>query len=280
MNKLQKSYDNTPCLYIVPTPIGNLDDMTLRGKNVLSEVSAIFAEDTRVTLELLNAFNIKNKVYSCHKFSEIKNVELILSFLEKGESIALVTDRGTPLISDPGSVVVQKIIENNYNVVALPGACAFIPALNMSGLDQDKFLFYGFLPSKDSQCFTELKKINTLNFTTILYEAPHRLYKTLQNILKILGNRQISISREITKLHEEVYRGDVNGALEIYKEVKGEIVIVISKSDKEINYDIPYNEVKELIKLGLKQNDALKYISKKYDVSKNILYNMLEEDKK
>lgn len=280
MNSLQKSYNNQACLYLVPTPIGNLEDITARSIKVLSEVKVIFAEDTRVTLELLNALNIKNKVYSCHKFSEVKNSELVLSFLEKGESIALVTDRGTPLISDPGSVVVSKVIEKNYNVVALPGACAFIPALNMSGLEQDKFLFYGFLSSKESQNLTELEKIKTLNFTTVLYEAPHRLYKTLQNMLKILGNRQISISREITKIHEEVYRGDISGALEIYKEVKGEIVIVISKEEKDDNYEIPFEEAKELINLGLKQSDALKYVAKKYDVSKNILYSMLEENKK
>lgn len=280
MSNLQKSYDGSPSLYIVPTPIGNLDDMTERSKKVLSEVSAIFAEDTRVTMELLNAMNIKNKVYSCHKFIEAKASEQILSYLKNNKNVALVTDRGTPLISDPGSVVVQKILENNYNIISIPGACAFIPALNMSGIDQDKFLFYGFLSSKDSQCLKDLEYINTLNFTTVLYEAPHRLYKTLQNILKILGNRQISISREITKVHEEVYRGDVEGALNIYKEVKGEIVIVISKVDKENDYILPLKECEELINFGLKQSDALKFISKKYNVSKNVLYNMLEERKK
>ena len=277
---LQKSYDNSPSLYIVPTPIGNLKDMTTRGLEILKDVEAIFAEDTRVTMELLNAFGIKNKVYSCHKFSEAKATKQILSFLEDGKNIAMVTDRGTPLISDPGSLVVKNVIEAGYNIIALPGACAFIPALNMSGLDQDKFLFYGFLSNKDNQALKELEVISKINFTTIIYEAPHRLQKTLQNIYKILGNRQISISREITKLHEEVFRGDIASAINTYKDVKGEIVIVIDKEEKSIDYDTLLNEVFELVNLGLKANDAIKYISKRNNVSKNMLYNMYEENKK
>ena len=192
----------------------------------------------------------------------------------------MVTDRGTPLISDPGSVVVSNVIKNNFNVVALPGACAFVPALNMSGLDQDKFLFYGFLNSNNNQSLKELEMIGTLNFTTILYEAPHRLYKTLQNMLNILGNREISISREITKLHEEVFRGTIDEALKIYEDVKGEIVIVISKSEFELDYKKLILEVTELVELGLKRNDAIKFVSKKYQASRNVLYEMLEETKK
>ena len=277
---IQKSYDNKPSLYLVPTPIGNLKDMTTRALETLTSVEAIFAEDTRITNELLNAFNIKNKVYVCQKFTEAKSSQQILKFLDESKNVALVTDRGTPLISDPGSKVVQNIIDKGYNVIALPGACAFIPALNMSGLDQDKFLFYGFLSSKESESIKELENIKNINYTIILYEAPHRLYKTLQSIHKILGNRSISISREITKIHEEVFRGTVEEALEIYKEVKGEIVIVIEKSENELEYDSLLNEVIELIDLGLKPNDAIKYISKKYDASRNILYNMYEEKKR
>lgn len=277
---LQKSYDGKPSLFIVPTPIGNMKDITQRAVEVLASVNAIFAEDTRVTTELLNGLNIKNKIYSCHKFTEAKSSNQIIELLNKGYSVALVTDRGTPLISDPGSLVVQNIIKEGFNVIALPGACALVPALNMSGLDQDKFLFYGFLNSKESQSIKELEYIKTLNFTTILYEAPHRLYKTLQNMLKILGNKQISISREITKLHEEVFRGTIEESLKVYKEVKGEIVIVIEKNVTETDYLKLLNEVEELIELGLKTNDALKFVSKKYGASKNILYNMLEERKK
>lgn len=277
---LQKSYDNSPSLYIVPTPIGNLEDMTTRALKTLESVDAIFAEDTRVTTELLNAFHIKNKIYSCHKFSEAKATNQILTFLKEGKNVAMVTDRGTPLISDPGSLVVRNIIDASFNIIALPGACAFIPALNMSGLDQDKFLFYGFLSNKEAQSIKELESIKHLNFTTILYEAPHRLQKTLQNIYKILGNRQISISREITKLHEEVFRGDILTAIDTYKDVKGEIVIVIDKIVQEIDYDNLLKDVFELVSLGLKASDAIKYVSKKNDASKNILYNMYEVNKK
>ena len=277
---LQKSYDNSPSLYIVPTPIGNLKDMTTRALEILENVDAVFAEDTRVTTELLNAFGIKNKVYSCHKFSEAKATNQVLNYLKEGKNLAMVTDRGTPLISDPGSLVVKNVIDAGFNIIALPGACAFVPALNMSGLDQDKFLFYGFLSNKEGECLKELESIKDINFTTILYEAPHRLLKTLQNIYKILGNRRISISREITKLYEEVFRGDVLTAIETYKDVKGEIVIVIDKSEKEVDYDYLLKDVSELIGLGLKANDAIKYVAKKNDASKNILYNIYEESKK
>lgn len=277
---LQKSYDNSPSLYIVPTPIGNLKDMTTRALEILENVDAVFAEDTRVTTELLNAFGIKNKVYSCHKFSEAKATNQVLNYLKEGKNLAMVTDRGTPLISDPGSLVVKNVIDAGFNIIALPGACAFVPALNMSGLDQDKFLFYGFLSNKEGESLKELESIKNINFTTILYEAPHRLLKTLQNIYKILGNRQISISREITKLYEEVFRGDVLTAIETYKDVKGEIVIVIDKSEKEVDYDYLLKDVSELIGLGLKANDAIKYVAKKNDASKNILYNLYEESKK
>ena len=278
---LQKSYQNNKAsLYIVPTPIGNLEDITLRAKRVLSEVDAIFAEDTRVTLELLNKLKIKNNLYTCQKFNEVKASIQMIELLESGKNIAIVTDRGTPLISDPGNVAIKKIIERGYNIIALPGACAFIPALNMSGLDQDKFIFYGFLNSKESQAIQELCIIKKFSFTTVLYEAPHRLYKTLQIIYKVLGNINISISREITKLYEEVFRGTVKEALETYKnEVKGEIVIVLDKCEETVNFDKIIDEAKELINLGLKNTNALKFVSKKYNVSKNELYDLMEAKK-
>lgn len=278
---IQKSYENDYSnLYIVPTPIGNLKDITYRAVEILKSVDAIFAEDTRVTNQLLNNLDIKNKVYPCHKFNEVKVSESVINLLSQNKNVALVTDRGTPLISDPGSIVVSNVIKSNYNVIALPGACAILPALNMSNISAEKFLFYGFLSSKEGEKIKELSMLKSINFTIILYEAPHRLYKTLQNINEILGNRNISISREISKLHEEVFRGTVKEALEFYIEVKGEIVIVIEKGNLDIDYDSLLNSVKELIELGISPKDAIKKISKDYDVSKNILYNMYEEKKK
>lgn len=277
---IQKSYDKeiSNC-YIVPTPIGNMKDMTYRSVEVLKQVDAVFAEDTRVTGVLLNSLDIKKKIYQSQKFNEAKASGVAVELLKEGKNIAVVTDRGTPLISDPGNVLVSEVIKNGFNVIALPGACAFVPALNMSNINQEKFLFYGFLSSKEGQAIHELEKLKSINFTIVLYEAPHRLYKTLQNIEKILGNIQISISREITKLHEEVFRGSVSEALEIYKEVKGEIVIVIDNNKNEVDYEVSFKEVMDLIKLGVKPNDAVKYVSKKNEVSRNILYSMYEEGK-
>lgn len=278
---IQKSYEKEKGnLYIVPTPIGNLKDITYRAVEILTNVDAIFAEDTRVTIQLLNSLSIKNKVYPCHKFNEVKASKNILNLLNKEKNIALVTDRGTPLISDPGSVVVDSVIKAGYNVIALPGASAVLPALNMSNISSERFLFYGFLSSKESQSIKELEMLSGINFTIVLYEAPHRLYKTLQNVLKTLGNRRISISREISKVHEEVFRGSVNEALEFYKEVRGEIVIVIEKNESEISYDKALDEVKELVSLGVAPKDAIKKISKSYNVSRNELYNMFEDVKK
>ncbi len=278
---IQKSYEKeTGNLYVVPTPIGNLKDITFRAVEILEKVDAIFAEDTRVTMQLLNSLNIKNKVYQCQKFNEIRATKSVLSMLSLGKNVAIVTDRGTPLISDPGSLVVDSVIKEGYNVIALPGACAILPALNMSGISSMRFFFYGFLSSKDSQAIRELEMLKSIKFTIVLYEAPHRLIKTLQNIYKVLGNRNISISREISKLHEEVFRGKVEEALNYYVEVKGEFVIVIDSIKEEINYNDMLEEVYKRIDNGSSSKDAIKDVSKEFDVSKNILYNMYEEHRK
>lgn len=278
---VQKSYDReNRNLYIVPTPIGNLKDITYRAVEILSSVDAIFAEDTRVTIQLLNALNIKNKVYPCHKFNEVKVSDSVLNLLSQNKNLALVTDRGTPLISDPGSVVVSNVIKEGYNVIALPGASALLPALNMSNISSERFLFYGFLSSKESEAINELKMLSDINFTIVLYEAPHRLYKTLQKISQTLGNRAISISREISKLHEEVFRGTVNEALEFYTEARGEFVIVIEAGSNEIDIEKVYEEVINLINLGVAPKEAIKKLAKDNNVSRNLLYNMYEERKK
>lgn len=278
---IQKSYENNNSnLYIVPTPIGNMEDITLRAIKVLKEVDAIFAEDTRIAIQLLNNLNIKNKVYPCHKFNEIKASKSVLKLLNEGKNVAIVTDRGTPLISDPGSLVVSEVIKNEFNVIALPGASALLPALNMSNISAEKFLFYGFLNSKESQAKQELEMLRNVEFTIVLYEAPHRVYKTLQNISEILGNKIISISREISKIHEEVFRGTVEEAINIYKESKGEFVIVIEASEKKQDYESALIQVKDLIKKGLSSKDAIKEVAKNNKLSKNVLYSKYEENKK
>ena len=273
---IQKSYDGKPTLYIVPTPIGNLNDITNRAIEVLSNVDYIFAEDTRTSGILLKHLNIKSNLIACHKFNEDTAKIKALQLLESGKTIALITDQGTPLISDPGYLTAKEIMMHGYNVVALPGATAFVPALNMSGLPSDRFLFYSFLNSKDSIAKKELEDLKTNEYTMIFYEAPHRLERTLLLLLNILGNREISISREISKVYESVYRGNINQAIIEQKSVKGEIVIVVSGNYfPGNNYEIEslIKEINYLVKSGMKESEAIKYIASKNDVSKNMLYN-------
>ena len=195
----QKSYNNSASLYLVPTPIGNLDDITLRSINVLKNADVIFSEDTRETKKLLNELDINKKLISCHKFNEDKVYEKVLEYLKDGNMVALVSDRGTPAISDPGYVAAYHAIKEGYNVIGLPGATAFVPALIMSGINPNKFLFYGFLDSKKSQKKKELEELKSIKYTIIFYESPYRVIETLLLIKEIMGNRNISVSREISK---------------------------------------------------------------------------------
>ncbi len=277
---IQKSYEKTNfgCLYLIPTPIGNLDDMTIRGINTLKMVDIVYAEDTRQTLNLLKYFDINKKVESCHKYSEMKHKDKIIDILKSGKNIGYVTDRGTPLISDPGNVIVDEVIKNNINVIALPGASALLPAINMSGISNEKFLFYGFLDSKKSIAKKELIDLKEIKQTIIFYEAPHRIEETLKLILDVLGDRKIAIVREISKIHEEIVRDNISNILKDCN-FKGEIVIVIegSKEEKEDNNN--YQEIiNNLVKNGYSKRDAIKETADKYNVSKNKLYNMYKED--
>ena len=203
---IQKSYDKNEYgnLYLIPTPIGNLDDITLRAINTLKEVVIIYAEDTRETLKLLKILNINKKVESCHKYSEMMHKDKIINILKEGKNIGYVTDRGTPLVSDPGNVIVDEAIKNNINVIALPGPNALLPAINMSGISNEKFLFYGFLDSKDNIKRQELLNLKEIKYSLIFYESPFRLKNTLLIMLDVLGNRKAALVREISKMHEEI----------------------------------------------------------------------------
>ena len=272
----QISYNNTPTLYLIPTPIGNLDDITLRAIHVLKEVEVVFSEDTRVTALLLNHLNIKKKLISNHEYNERENKDKLLEYLKNGYSVGLVSDRGTPVISDPGYELTQVTIENNYNVVSLPGATALIPALTVSGIEPMPFLYYGFLNSKESKRKKELENLKNIKYTMIFYEAPHRITKTLEEMLEILGNRKISISREITKKFEEVYRGTIQDVIEETKEIKGEIVIVVSGNKEEISYDDLSIEdhVNLYIKNGLNSKEAIKKVAEDRNIKKSEVYNI------
>ena len=270
----QHSYDGTPSVYIVPTPIGNLEDMTFRAINVLKMVDVIFSEDTRVTLQLLNHFEIKNKLIHLDDHNE-DNVKLnVLEYLKDGKNVAIVTDRGTPIISDPGYKTVKFLKEKGYNVIALPGACAFVPALVASSISSEHFTFYGFLPSKEKKMYDTLELLKDNEYTIVFYEAPHRLIRTLSAMLEVFGDRYISISREISKIHESIYVGNISDAIKSFNEVKGEFVIVVSPSEEKIVSDMSIiDNVNMYIKSGLSSMDAIKRVAKERKVTKNVIYN-------
>jgi 16S rRNA (cytidine1402-2'-O)-methyltransferase len=269
----QKSYNGTPTLYLVPTPIGNLEDITLRAINMLREAEVVFSEDTRVTLNLLNHLEIKKKIISAHEHNEETAKEKMLSYLKDGYSIAMVTDRGTPVISDPGFRCASYIIENGYNVVGLPGPTALIPALIMSGIEPSPFLFYGFTNNKGSKRRKELESLRDYTFTLILYETPHRIHDMLVDMLDIFGNRRIAIAREISKTFEEVYRGNVKDIIEETIDIKGEIVIIVEGNKEEKVYNIaPIDHVKSLVNDGVTEKDAIKMVSKMHKINKSDLY--------
>lgn len=216
-------------LYLVPTPIGNMEDITLRAIRVLKEVDVILAEDTRTSGNLLRHLEISKPMTAFHIRNEHQVVEHIADRLEAGETMALVTDAGTPAISDPGFLLVRECVKRNISVECLPGATAFVPALVNSGLPAEKFIFEGFLPHKKGRQ-TKLKAIAEYPYTTILYESPFRLVKTLQQLADVCGlDRHVSVARELTKIYEENARGTLAEVIEYFgkKEVKGEIVIVL-----------------------------------------------------
>lgn len=271
----QKSYDNSPTLYLIPTPIGNMEDITIRALNILKEVEVIFCEDTRVTMNLLNYFDIKKKLISSHNFNEANNKNKLLEYLKNGYNVGLVSDRGTPIISDPGYELAKFAIEEGYNVVSLPGATALIPALTSSGISPMPFYYYGFLNSKDSQRRKELENLKNIKATLIIYEAPHRINKTLKDLGNILGNnRKISISREISKKYEEIYRGTIQELIDQNNEYKGELVIVIEGNTEEVKFEnLTIKEhVDFYINDGYSVMDAIKLTTKDRGLKKSEVY--------
>ncbi len=217
-------------LFVVPTPIGNLEDMTFRAIRILKEVDLILAEDTRTSGNLLKHFEIKTPLQSHHIHNEHRSIEQLVSRIKSGTTIALISDAGTPAISDPGFLLVRACVQNGIEVDCLPGPTALIPALVNSALPNDSFHFEGFLPHKKGR-HTRLLQLAELEHTMVLYESPHRLLKALQQFAEYFGpERQVSVSREISKLHEETVRGTLDQVIEVYKNresIKGEIVIVI-----------------------------------------------------
>ena len=276
----QKSYENSNYgkLYLIPTPIGNLSDITYRAIETFNMVDIVYAEDTRETYNLLKYYNINKKIESCHKYSEMKHKDKIISILKSGKNIGYCTDRGTPLISDPGNVIVDEAIKEGISVIALPGPNALLPAINMSGISNQRFLFYGFLNSKKTLAKKELIDLKNIKQTLIFYESPYRIKDTLKLILDVFGNRKASIVREISKLHEEVLRSDIETLIKEVENIKGEIVLVIEGNNDIIEVEYDYQKlVNNLIKEGYSKRDAIKEISDKYGINKNKLYNLVKE---
>lgn len=270
----QESYDGSASLYLIPTPIGNLDDITLRALKTLEMVEFILCEDTRETGKLLSKYNIKKRLVSCHEFNEEKVKEYVVEELKKGKNIGLVTDQGSPIVSDPGYLVAKYVILNEFNVISLPGATAFVPALTSSGIEPSPFVFYGFLNAKSSKQRRELEKLKKLPYTLIFYEAPHRIKNTLQNILEIFGDRNITIARELSKIHEEFCRGKISECIEVVDSMKGEFVLVVEGCHLEVDYsDLSVIEhIKIYLDDGMSEKDAIKEVAKERNVAKSEIY--------
>ena len=264
-------------LYIVATPIGNLQDITIRALDILKKVDVIAAEDTRHTLKLLNYYEISKPLISYHRHNEEIKSDLLIQKIKNGENLALVSDAGTPGICDPGTVIIKKAIEENINVIPIPGACACIQALIGSGLDTSEFIFLGFLPLNKKNRKNKLDEIKNAKKTVIIYEAPHKLKNTLIDLEKIIKNRKIIIARELTKIHEEFIREDIHNLLENVDNLKGEMIIMIEASyqdDENLIFENMTLEehYKYYEKKGLEKKEIIKKIAKDKNLPKNEIY--------
>lgn len=270
-------------LYIVATPIGNLDDITFRALNVLKEVDIIAAEDTRQTLKLLNHYNISKHLISYHRHNEDVKSEYLIEKLNNGENIALVSDAGTPGISDPGEEVIRKAIENKIKVIPIPGACAMINALICSGIDTKEFIFLGFLPLNKKLRKEKLEEIRIATKTIILYEAPHKMKNTLKDLKNYIGDRKLVLARELTKIHEEFIRKPIDELINEVENLKGEMILVIEAGEEECNDRSSINNlsIEEQYKIyeseGLTKNEIIKKIAKDRKLAKNEIYQMFIE---
>lgn len=274
-------------LYLVATPIGNLDDITIRALKILSSVDVIACEDTRNTQKLLNHFEIKNKkLISYYEHNEEKSSLKIIELILEGKTVALVSDAGIPCISDPGYILVKKCKEENIKVTAIPGANAGLTALISSGIESYNYKFYGFLPRKNNELETKLKNILAEKTTSIIYESPHRIKNVVEKISNFDKNRIISLARELTKMYEQIETDSAQNILQMLDcekiKEKGEFVLIISPNKEEniINNEILLKEIKELVENGIKNSEAIKQVAKKYNINKREVYNLFHEEDK
>ena len=265
-------------LYLVATPIGNMEDITLRAINILKNVDIIAAEDTRHTLKLLNHLEISKPLISYYRHNEDIKSDVLIQKLKEGNNIALVSDAGTPGISDPGEEIVEKCIDEGINIIPIPGACAMVTGLIASGLDTKQFTFYGFLPMNKKLRKIKLEEISKNKSTILIYEAPHKLISTLNDLKEYLGNRKITIARELTKIHEEFVRGTLEDIESKISNIKGEFVLVIegnkdeNSEQNELNGMTLEEHYRYYEKKGLNKKEIIKAIAKDRNVNKNEIY--------
>jgi hypothetical protein len=268
-------------LYLVPTPIGNIEDITYRSLKVLNDVDFIFCEDTRISKELLNYYKINKKLISSNEHNEEKRVELMLNYLKSNQNIAIITDRGTPIISDPGYILVKRAIEENFEIVALPGANAATTALIISGLEPYPYLFYGFLKGNNKKKIENLNNLKKIKYTMIFYESVHHIKETLDLIYSVFGNRKIAICRELTKLYEECIRDNLENLIKNINNItlKGEFVIVVEGNKNSVDYsDLSLIEhVNMYISDGFDKMESIKKTSNDLKLSKSEVYKKYHE---
>ena len=279
MNR-QKSFENEkPTLYLVPTPIGNLNGMTPRAIDVLNSVDVIACEDTRNSGQLLKHFGISKRLIAYQNFNEASSTKGIINLLSQGNNIALISDAGYPLINDPGQRVVSEVTALGYNVVPISGCSAFLNALVASGLIAQPFIFIGFLPPSTHDCVKKLRLYQSYPMTLIMYEAPHRIEKMLQSCLDVLGDRHICIARELTKVHEEFIHGTISEILPLASELKGEMVVVIEGNQDDYEKDIDMGQILNMvntsIESGMSTSAAIKEVAKQTGISKNQIYDLV-----
>ena len=278
----QNSYDGSPSVYLVPTPIGNLEDMTFRAINILKEVEVIFSEDTRVTSLLLNHFEIKTPMTSYHEYNKVDKAKYLVNEMLNGKNIALITDAGTPGISDPGEDLVRRCYENGIEVESVPGPTAVLTALAISGMKSGRFCFEGFLSVNKQSRRIHLNEVKKEKRTMIFYEAPHKLKNTLKDMYEYFGDRNISLCRELTKIHETVMRTSLKGAIDYFEveNPRGEYVLILAGLEKEkekqpVTLEQAVMLAKELVDKGASVNEAAKTIAAETGIKKSLIYKEL-----
>ena len=268
-------------LYVVATPIGNLEDMTYRAVRVLKDAHWVACEDTRTTKHLLDHYGIHTRTISYHEHNEAHRTEDLIARLQQGETGALVSDAGTPLLSDPGYRIVRAAVEAGIRVEAIPGASALLAGLVVSGLPTDQFHFGGFLPPKQGQRTRVLESLRDEPATLIFYEAPHRILESLEDIAATLGEREVVVARELTKFHEEVLRGtpaEIRATLESRDAIRGEFVVLIAKASAPLHDDTPPEEaVEALVRAGVNRMDAMKTVARQRGLSKRDVYRIVND---